>query len=301
MKSTNEFEYQDVFKLIYQKMSYLNPALRRVANYIIENPQVSKNTTIKDMSMACDVSESTITRFVRELGLNSFRELKILIAETLTYSDKKDEKEEEKYVYEDISRDDSIDRILDKVIYRHTQTLSETRKLLNAEALDRAVKAIENAKILMFSCMGSSSVAGLNGVMRFTRAGKPSTLLNDYSIQLMTSAIATPETVVIGISNSGRSKPVIESLKLAQSKGAFTIGITSFEDAPINKYSDEVLFTSTKSSNEVSALDWEAVTSKTAQIIVVDTLYACFAAKHFDETLNHYEDTYNMLKVSRER
>ncbi|MGW8426243.1 MurR/RpiR family transcriptional regulator [Peribacillus simplex] len=299
MKPTNVSEYQDVFKLIYQKMSYLNPALRRVAEYILENPQESKVTTIKDMSIACDVSESTITRFVRELGLNSFRELKISIAETLTYSEKAEEKQEEKYVYEDISRDDSIDRILDKVTYRHTQALSETKKLLNMDAIDQAVKAIEKAKFLMFSCMGSSSVAGLNGVMRFTRAGKNSTLLNDYSLQLMTSAIANPETVVIGISNSGKSKPVIESLKLAKSKGAFTIGITSFEDAPINKYSDVVLFTSTKSSNEVSALDWEAVTSKTAQIIVVDILYACFTARHFDETLKNYEETYNILKESR--
>ena len=36
----------------------------------------------------------------------------------------------------------------------------------------------------------------------------------------------------------------------------------------------------------------ESVTSKWGQLLVVDALYATFAARRFDETLGHLEETY---------
>jgi DNA-binding MurR/RpiR family transcriptional regulator len=116
----------------------------------------------------------------------------------------------------------------------------------------------------------------------------------------MTAAITNPHDVVIGISNSGRSTPVVESLKLAQAHKARTIGITSFEDAPLVKYADITLFTPTKSPPPGLDLYGESTTSVSAQILVIDILYACFAAKNFDLTLSFLEETYRAaIKDSR--
>ena len=101
------------------------------------------------------------------------------------------------------------------------------------------------------------------------------------------------------LEDAGHSTLVVESLKLAQSNGARTIGITSSEESPLVKYSDISLFTPTKSSALGPGLSWEATTSKSAQILVIDVLYACFAARHFDETLKSLEDTYTAIKDTR--
>jgi len=292
---------QDVFKLIYKKMSYLNPALRRIADYILANPAECKNITTKELAAACQVAESSITRFVREIGLGSYQELKLGIAESLTLSDAKGAAAEDKYVYEDISRYDDTDIILDKILHRNVTSLIETRRLLNVEQLERAAQAIERADTIVFSSMGSSNAAAMSGVIRFTRAGKKCLFFHDQSSQLMTAAIIGQRDLMIGISNSGRSKTVVESLRIAKAKGAVTIGITSYEDSPLVKYSDIPLFTSTKSTGKESALYWESSTSKTAQILVLDALYACYAAKHFDETIEYLGETFNVLKNSREK
>jgi RpiR family transcriptional regulator, carbohydrate utilization regulator len=65
------------------------------------------------------------------------------------------------------------------------------------------------------------------------------------------------------------------------------------------KYADISLFTPTKSSPLGPGLYWEATASKSAQILVIDILYACFAARHVDQTLEYLEETYRAIKSSR--
>ena len=208
----------------------------------------------------------------------------------------------ERYVYEGILQHHSGQMIVDKVVHRNIQTLTDTKQRLNMAELDKAVLAIDQAQVIVFSCMGSSAVAGEEGVMRFTRAGKKCLLFRDQSIQLMTTAIVDERDVVIGISNSGRSTPVIECLKLAQTKGAKTICITSFEDSPLVKYADIALFTPTKSPPPGLDLYGEATTSVSAQILVLDVLYAGYAVRNIDETLEFLEDTYAAgIRDSRKR
>ena len=283
---------QNIIEHIYKQAPYLNPALRRIAEYVIEHPEQCKSMTIKQLATACGVAESTVTRFVKEINLASYQELKIAIAETLSSTDGAETSMPERYVYEGILSTDSGQMIVDKVVHRNIQTLTDTKQRLNMAELDKAVLAIDQAQVIVFSCMGSSAVAGEEGVMRFTRAGKKCLLFRDQSIQLMTTAIVDERDVVIGISNSGRSTPVIECLKLAQTKGAKTICITSFEDSPLVHYADIALFTPTKSPPPGLDLYGEATTSVSAQILVLDVLYAGYAIRNIDETLEFLEDTY---------
>jgi DNA-binding MurR/RpiR family transcriptional regulator len=292
-------EHQNVLDQIYKKAPYLNPALRRIADFVVEHPDQCKTMTIKQLATACNVAEATVTRFVKEIDFKSYQELKIALAEALSSNNGAEVTVEETYVYEDIARTDSTQTIIEKVLYRNIQTLMDTKQRLNLAELSRAVEAIEKANVIIFCCTGSSAVSAEEGVMRFTRAGKKCLLFRDQTIQLMSGAIVSQHDVVIGISNSGRTKSVIDALKLAQANGAQTISITSFEDSPLVKYADITLFTPTKSSLMDSGLYWETTTSKSAQTLVIDFLYACFAAKHFDETLRFLEETYLAVKDTR--
>lgn len=292
---------QNVIDRIYRQVPYLNPALRRIAEFILAQPDACKTMTIKQLALACDVAESTVTRFVKEIELRSYQELKIAIAEALSAGDPAEgSAETEKYFYEGISRTDTSHTIIEKVMHRNLQTLADTRQRLNSSEVERAVKAIETAGVIVFCCMGSSSIAAEEGVMRFTRAGKKCLLFRDQSIQMMTAAILESDDVIIGISNSGRSAPVVNALKLAQSRGATTIGVTSFEDSTLAGVADVSLFTPTQAPPPGLELYGEATTSVSAQILIIDILYACFAARNFDQTLEFLETTYTAaIKDSR--
>lgn len=294
MNDQQNNERHNVIELIYQQVPYLYTTLKRIAEYILEHPNETKTSTIKSLASACNVAESSVTRFVRTIGLRNYQDLKIAIAEALTVQDVNgpDELSRERFVYEGITREDNEQAIIEKVTHRSIQTLVDTKLRLNAAELIKGVELIDRANVLMFCCMGSSSIAAEEGVMRFTRSGKKCLLFQDQSIQLMTAAIVSEQDVVFGISNSGRSAPVVECLKLAKSKGAKTICITSFEETPIVQYADVALYTSIKSSPMGPGLYRESMTAKSAQILVMDILYALFAARNFDQSLDYLEQTY---------
>jgi DNA-binding MurR/RpiR family transcriptional regulator len=302
MDTERPINRQNVIEHIYKQAPYLNPALRRVAEYVVEHPDRCKTLTIQQLATACGVAESTVTRFVREIDFKSYQDLKIALAETLSAGDGTDVSAQERYIYEGILQTDSIQTIIDKVVQRNIQTLMDAKQRLHLAELERAVEALAQANLVVFSCMGSSGVAGEEGVMRFTRAGKKCLLFRDQSIQAMTTAILGEGDLVIGISNSGRSTPVIECLKLAQYRGAKTICITSFEDAPLVKYADIALFTPTKSPPPGLDLYGEATTSVGAQILVLDVIYAGYAVKNIEKTLEFLEETYAAgIRDSRKR
>ena len=72
---------QGILARIRWKSGYMNPALRRIANRVLQAPEETKSISIKDLAAQCEVSESTVTRFVREIEVPSFQHFKILIAE----------------------------------------------------------------------------------------------------------------------------------------------------------------------------------------------------------------------------
>ena len=151
----------------------LNPALKRVATYILKNPVKMKLLKIKVLAKECKVSESTITRFVKEINLRSFQELKIALAE-LSSIDIKDVASKKNIVFDNISKKDTTQRIIDKIAFRNMEALQETMKFISPSEIEKAALAIKEANILIFYCVGWSTIAAENAKTRFYRVGKQS-------------------------------------------------------------------------------------------------------------------------------
>lgn len=289
---------RNLLELIASKFPYLSGALRQVAEFILQSPQSAHTMTITELAKECGVAESTVSRFVREMGVGSYQSLKLGVAEALFSQRVPLVEPDQGFVYQGISRTDAPSTIVTKILRSSQQALRETAVGLDEGALERAVDLIDAANFLVFACIGASSIAAEDGVMRFTRAGKKCALYRDQTVQAMMSTIATSTDLVIGISDSGTSTSVVDSLKLARDRGAMTLAITSNDAAPLVKHADVVLFTSR--THMAGGLYGEAVTSKWGQILVMDVLYAAYAARHFDETLAHLADTYSTaIETSR--
>lgn len=279
-----------LLKRIASKLPYLSGALRQIAEFILERPDATQAMSITALAAEVGVAESTVSRFVREIGLTSYRALRVGIAEATFANRARDNGQARGFVYEGIARDDELAGIIGKIQRSSEQALAQTAGLLDPDAVERAVAAIESADTLIFTCMGSSSIAAEEGVMRFTRAGKKCILFRDQSVQAMVASIAGPRDVVIAISDSGNSIAVVDVVRRAREHGAATIAITSAADSLLARAGDVALYTAGVPSG--GALYGEAVTAKWGQIMIVDVLYAAFAARHFDETLAHLEGTY---------
>lgn len=283
-------ENGNVLHRISARLPYLAPALRQIAEFLLNEPDRAQHMTIVELAEAARVAESTVSRFVRLLGLDGYQSLRLAVAEATFLSRTEPAAEQHPFVYEGISEGDSGSTIVGKIERSAGQALRHTAERLDEKAVGRAVDLIERSSCLSFACMGLSSIAAEDGVMRFTRAGRRCMLFRDQSIQVMSATILGPADVIIGISDSGESAPVVDALRLGRERGAGTIVITSCEGSSVTKHAEVTLFTSNVPTGGL--LYGEAVTSKWGQLLVIDILYACFAARHYDETLRHLKETY---------
>jgi DNA-binding MurR/RpiR family transcriptional regulator len=279
---------------------YSNPALRRISEYILKFPEVTKGSSIKDLALACEVSESTVTRFVRTVGQPSFQQLKIRIAEELTIEAHRESIDgERRLVFEDITPSDGTAAILDKIAGRYVETARDTLHGLNIHEVERAVDAIQDCDLIAFSALGSSVVAVESAVMRFLRVGKQCQFFRDFSVREISTVALNEKSLAIGISNSGRTITTTNSLKAAKERGATTLCITSFPDSPITKYADIKLFTPTVNAAMGSADYHESMVSKIAQLQVIDILYSCFAIRNYEKSIEALAKTEIYLTNSR--
>ena len=264
----------------------MNPALRRIATFIIENPEKVKLLKIKQLARECDVSEATVTRFVKEFNIKNFQELKITLA-NVQAEESKNEQKSAKFIYDDVAEGDSIDTVIQKIAYRNIKALEETKNIVDPVEIEKAVAAIDRSEIITIYCVGTSTIAAESAKMRFYRVGKDCLVYNDPANQAVSSSLLGKKRAAIAISNSGRSAPTVNALKMAKESGSRTICITGSHTSPINRYADIKLYTG---ANPISFFQ-ESLVSRIAQILIIDILYACYALKHYKKSIKMVEDS----------
>jgi DNA-binding MurR/RpiR family transcriptional regulator len=261
---------------------YLNPALRRIAERVLKAPEEVKSISIKDLAAECKVSESTVTRFVREVDVPSFQLFKILIAEELSQNHTRSAPSSvgDAKFYEDIEEGDDGPTVVSKISTRYLQTVQDTMAGLNIDHLDAAVQAIERADTIAFFATGVSLLSVENALFRFMRVGKSCQFFRDVNVRQVSIATLGPGTLAIGVSNSGRTISTVDAMRAAKDMGATTLCITSFADSPIVRYSDIRIYTPTVTGPAGSAAYHESMMAKIAQLQVVDVLYSLYALRN---------------------
>lgn len=283
-----------------KELPYLKPALQRIAKFILDNPEKCRDINIKELAIACEVAESTVTRFTRELGFGSFRNFKTSLIETLSLQKNSEPAADvPQAIYEGITPNDTLPDIIEKIYHRNNEFLAECKESLNIKAVESAAELIMQSDKLLFTSMGFSSLASDEAMLRFTRVGKVCLHCKDYSLQLMLSSIVTPDDVVIAISDTGRTEAILETVRLARGNKAKVIAITSDSESPVAKLADVLLLTPKAKQSREGAFRWESVTSKFAQLMIVDILYSWFAIKNYENSLINLEKTYRAIKNTR--
>lgn len=274
-------------------MPLFHPALKKIAAYVLENPERVVRQRVKDLAEACQVSEATIIRFVRKLAFNGFSEFKIALA-VMPQQNSSTGAIEERFFYDDLAQSDTVEAVIQKIAFKNIQSLKDTQELMDPEQVEKGVAAIKKAQAILIFCSGSSTVAGYTFKSRFYRLGKRCILLTDPIEQAVTASLLDRRSLVVGISSSGKTQYVVDAMKIAKDSGAVTMCITDSIDSPIVRHSDIKYFTFSKHSEFLQ----DSLISRMSQIFVIDALFACYALKHYDSSLANIEKSANAVKKS---
>lgn len=281
---------------ISRRAGSLSPALRGVAEVILANPEEAQALSITELAGRAGVADSTVSRFLRELDLDGYNQLRLGIAQAI-YS-RPASTERTNWVYEGVLKGDTKEQIVEKVLHGSLESLTRTVERLDPDALDDVVERIHEASCIYFSAMGLSATSAESAIMRFVRAGKRCIFFRDQTIQTMGGATLREGDVLIAISDSGDSTAVVSAAQIAKFHGAFVLGITSNVDSALASVVDQLLLTaSAVASSDVYG---ESVTAKWGQLLAVDVLYATYATRYYEETEDFLQESYlSAIKPTR--
>ena len=103
-----------------------SPAERNVIAYVSAHPHEVVGLSVRGLADVTFSSPSSILRFCKRLGFAGYKEFqRELIAELALLGDKKD------IALEDISMDDSVERIVGKVMKSNVRTIEATARTLD--------------------------------------------------------------------------------------------------------------------------------------------------------------------------
>ncbi|CAB1057157.1 hypothetical protein D1BOALGB6SA_1896 [Olavius sp. associated proteobacterium Delta 1] len=245
--------------------SSLRKSEKKIADYLQQHAQERLDFSITELARRLEVSETTVSRFCRVIGLRGFQDLKLSMAASLNTV------EEFKNIPPAIKEDDSTPEIGRKLSESLAGSIAKTQQSLNIEDMDKAIEAIAKARQIYIYGIGGSAVIAQAAHHLFTKAGLNCVVYTDGYMQTVSASMLKPKMVAVGVSNTGITKHVVDAVKIAAKKGAVTIGLTSDRDSALAQASKICLATPVEYMD--TPLYGGAIDAKVCQLYLVDLLY----------------------------
>ena len=114
-------------------------------------------------------------------------------------------------------------------------------------------------------------------------------------VQLSYSATLTKDDTAVFISNTGKTQEILQALEAVQASGCHTIGITHYSKSPLSAGCKLLLYTSSKEVYVRSG----AMSSRLAQLMVVDALFTVLASQDYAAIQGTLESSYQICMSHR--
>ncbi|HTU71905.1 MAG TPA: SIS domain-containing protein [Trebonia sp.] len=132
---------------------------------------------------------------------------------------------------------------------------------------------------------------------KLQRIGRPAIAFPDSHMAMTSASLRGEGDIAIGLSHTGSTVDTIDALAEARSHGATTVAITNFPWSPITEVADFVLLTAARETTFRSG----AMTSRIAQLTVVDCLFVMLAQRDLPATMDALERTFSAAQAKRVR
>ena len=161
----------------------------------------------------------------------------------------------------------------------------------------KVVDALVDASRIDIYGVGASGFVAGDLEMKLQRIARPAQAWPDPHMAISSASLRGPGDVAIGLSHTGTTVDTIDALAEARSHGATTVAITNFPWSPITEVADHVLLTAARETVFRSG----AMTSRIAQLTVVDCLFVTLAQRDLPRTMDALERTFTAAQAKRVR
>ena len=201
----------------------LAPAEQRVGKLVLSDPRAFATTPISELADRAHVSKPTIVRFCRSVGYDGLSDFKLKLAGSVS--------EGVPFVHRSVDADDKTADVVVKVIDNTVAAFLKYRNDASSFAIQKATDALAAAassgKRIEFFGVGNSGIVAQDAQHKFFRLGVNTIAYSDGHMQVMSATMLGPGDCVVVISNSGRTRDLMDACDVARKNGATTIVITA--------------------------------------------------------------------------
>ncbi len=201
----------------------LPPAEQRVAHLVLENARSFASLPVGELAERARVSKPTVVRFCRSVGYGGLADFKRKLAGSVN--------EGVPFVHRSVDENDQPAELIIKVIDNAVAALLRYRNEAAGHAFERAIAALADAAIngrrIDFYGVGNSGIVAQDAQHKFFRLGVHTNAISDGHVQVMSATMLGAGDCAVIISNSGRSRDLLDAADVARRQGAVTIVITA--------------------------------------------------------------------------
>lgn len=241
-----------------------------VVDYIVAHSDEVINLSVAGLADASGVSDATVVRTCRKLGLTGYQDLKVTLAQDIVSPLQS--------IHEEVHEDDNIKQITAKVFGSTLNALEYTHEVIRPESIEDAANAIMKAERVCIFALGNSHAIALDLQHKLMRLGILANCYTDSHLMTIAANAITDRDVVFAISHSGSSKDIVDTSAIARKAGATVISLTNLGKSPLSKLAQINLFTASKETKYRIV----ALSSRIVQMAIIDTIYTTIAIRKPD-------------------
>jgi RpiR family carbohydrate utilization transcriptional regulator len=248
----------------------LAPAEQRVAKLCLSDPRAFAKLPVSELADRAHVSKPTVVRFCRSVGYDGLSDFKLKLAGTVN--------EGVPFIHRSVDTDDKTGDVMVKVIDNTVAAFLKYRNDASTLAIEKAVVALVEAysagKQIQFFGVGNSGIVAQDAQHKFFRLGINTTAYSDGHMQVMSASILGPGDCVVVISNSGRTRDLMDACDIARKNGATTLVITA-SGSPLASAGHIHL-----SADHPEGFDrYSPMVSRLLHLMIIDILATCVALR----------------------
>jgi len=190
---------------------------------VLQDPRAFANLPVTELAERAHVSKPTVVRFCRSVGYDGLSDFKLKLAGSVS--------EGVPFIHRSVDVDDKTSDVAVKVIDNTVAAFLKYRNDASSFALDMAVQALaethSTGKRIEFYGVGNSGIVAQDAQHKFFRLGMNTIAYSDGHMQVMSASMLGKGDCVVVISNSGRTRDLMDAADIARKRGATIIVITS--------------------------------------------------------------------------
>ncbi len=254
----------------------LAPAEQRVARLVLANPRAFASLPVAELADRAHVSKPTVVRFCRSVGYDGLTDFKRKLVGSVS--------EGVPFIHRSVDVDDKTGDIMVKVIDNTVAAFLKYRNEASTSAVEKAAQALvqtyRSGQRIEFYGVGNSGVVAQDAQHKFFRLGVHTIAYSDGHMQVMSASMLKPGDCVVVISNSGRTRDLMDACDIARRNGATTIVITA-TGSPLASAGHIHL-----SADHPEGFDnYSPMVSRLLHLLIIDILATCVALGIGGETV----------------